>query len=133
MAVFNPMIMGEGGPWKEVDRSYVAEHIRWEPNKKRDYLIAVYTTDFPDQPMIIPVSDAFLIGDAYTGTVSRCMFGAGSEKQRYVYLFSSYDTIIMTNDPDMMEEVMNLQIDSASVANDTIPDGWSIKYFVYEG
>lgn len=131
MAVFKPMIMGEGGPWKEVDRSYIAEHMPY--GNKRDFLIAVYTTDFPDQPMIIPVSDAFLIGDAYNGMVSKCWLGAGSENPRSVYLLSTYEVIIMTSDPDMMEEVMYLQIDSASVANDTIPDGWSIKYFVYEG
>ena len=134
MAVFKPMIMGEGGPWKEVDRSYIAEHINDRP---ANFLVAVFTTDFPDQPMIIPASNVFSLGSPVSGVLGLCSYGLGhpteEELFRDIYAYTTQSIVGLTESQDSPDVILDIQLIDPSGASDTVPDGWSIKYLDYEG
>lgn len=130
--IFHPVVSSGGAgssAWKEVDREYIAEHYR-DPNA--NFLVAVFTTEFPNQPMIIPASNVFCIGRASESLFSNCSYNVYNVNQGYKF----YDVFSALPVPQMSDgEGSNfyLQLDDALGENDIIPEGWSIKYYIYEG
>ena len=130
--IFNPVIAGSGGVWKEVDRSYIAEHTE---DFDLNVLMAIFTPDYPNQPMIIPVSYVFLIGNGNDGTPGRVTYGWGAQGgvPRVLYAYTEPRTLYIAKDPDASEVELVLDFSDPSGGYDRVPDGWSIKYFIYEG
>ena len=131
--IFNPVIAGSGGVWKEVDRSYIAEHAK---DFDLNVLMAVFTPYYPNQPMIIPASCVFSIGDALSGTVEAVTYGAKAQEEgvtRILYAATTPIYIGIAKDPEGIELELYLDFSDPSGGGDTVPDGWSIKYFIYEG
>lgn len=132
--IMNPVVSGGAGSsaWKEVDRGYIAEHTS---DQDANFLVAVFTTDFPDQPMIIPASWVFSIGMATPYKYSACTYkGALQEEEGYktYYVYSIGQGVSISTDPDGSEWVLDIGLYDSSGEYDIIPEGWSIKYYIYE-
>ena len=134
--IHNPMVSGgsSGGAWKEVTREEVAELVLLSPY---NILVAIFTPDFPNQPMIVPASSIFAIGDGLlAGLPSACVYGAGAEVEgviRLIYAYTVTPYIGFCDDPQGETMFFTLYLDDETGASDVIPEGWEIKYFVYEG
>lgn len=134
--IHNPMVSGgsSGGAWKEVTREEVAELVQLNL-ESFNVLVAIFTPYFPNQPMIVPVSYVFGIGNSGLGDSGICSYGAraydgGVFKVFYAYTVSSSFGFSEEAQSDPFF-VMNLADETG--ASDIIPEGWEIKYFVYEG
>lgn len=131
--ITNPVVYGgKGSAWKEVDRGYVAEHAGDRPS---NVLVAIFTPDFPDQPMIVPASGVFGIGNPMDGTLVACGYGSGSDEEgvyKTIYGVSFGGAVGFANAPNGDGVFMDLHLDDSSGSGDLIPEGWTIKYFIYE-
>ena len=130
--IFNPVVSNGGAgssAWKEVDRGYIAEHYQ---DQNANFLVAVFTTDFPNQPMIIPASNVFCIGRANEGLFSNCSYNIHNVNEGYK-IYDVFSVLPVPQMTDGAESNFYLQLDDASEENDIIPEGWSIKYYIYEG
>lgn len=131
--IFQPVVSGGGASggsdWKEVDRSYVAEHTS---DQDANFLVAVFTTDFPNQPMIIPASWIFGIGKATVFTFSACSYNAKSiDEGTSFYVYSTGEMVIISNDQDGSDVILGIDLTTASGEPDDIPEGWTVKYYIY--
>lgn len=128
--IHNPMVSGgsSGGAWKEVDRSYVAEHLGDSP---ANFLMAVFTPYFLNQPMIVPVSSVFAIGNIPNGLMSPCY--SYDESLRIIYASTYPPAIGFARSEQGDNMILMMDLSETSGASDIIPEGWEIKYFVYEG
>lgn len=133
--IFNPVVSGGGASggsaWKEVDRSYVAEHAF--DDHPANFLVSMFTPDFPDQPMIIPASGVFGIGNRASGNVGECSYGFDSAGEVYktIYGLTSGGVVGFANDPNADDIFLELHLNDSSGSSDTIPEGWTIKYYIY--
>lgn len=127
--IANPVVYGsKGSAWKEVDRSYVAEHAN---DSNANVLVAVFTPDFPDQPMIIPASCIFSIGDAVSFQFSGCMYKVATGRKSCYVVSDGYGVAITANRAgDVI--ILSLDLGTEDTSYDIIPEGWTIKYFIYE-
>ena len=129
--IFNPVVSsgGAGGSaWKEVDRGYIAEHYQ---DQNANFLVAVFTTDIPNQPLIIPAGDLFGIGNL-NGEASACVQGSmTSELAKIYYVYSLGVTAGISTDPNGHDIILALDLYDSSGSDDIIPEGWSIKYYIY--
>lgn len=134
--IFQPVVSGGGASggsdWKEVDRSYIAEHINDRP---ANFLVAVFTTDFPDQPMIIPASNVFSLGSPVNGELGLCSYGLGhpteEELFRHIYAYTTQSIVGLTESQDSPDVILDIQLNDPSGTSDTIPEGWQVKYYAY--
>lgn len=131
--IANPVVYGSGGSaWKEVDRSYVAEHAN---DSNANVLVAVFTPDFPDQPMIIPASYIFGIGDGASYKISACTYkGAYQEAagRKIYYVLSFGEGVAIYSNQFGTKTILSLSLAAEDTSRDIIPEGWTIKYFIYE-
>ena len=131
--IFNPVVAsgGAGGSaWKEVDWGYLAEHCQ---DHNANFLVAVFTTDFPNQPMIIPASNIFSIGNANSGQLSVCSYYLRHENEPTLYyVYTVGEGINISTDEAGYDSVVILRFYGPGEP-DIIPEGWSIKYYIYEG
>ena len=132
--IFNPVVASGGAgssAWKEVDRGYVAEHAH---DQLSSFLVAVFTTDIPNQPLIIPAGGLFGIGNL-NGEASACVQGSITTEEGLIkiyYVYSLGTTAGISTDPNGYDIILALDLYDSSGSDDIIPEGWSIKYYIYE-
>ena len=135
--IFNPTVSGgsSGGSWREITRKEAAELVgsnSWPFN----VLVAIFTPDSPNQPMILPFSNLLSIGNAYIGRGAICTYCYAAPEEgldKNIYVLTVNAAGMFSSDPEGNDIYFQLYLHDETGESDVIPEGWEIKLFVYEG